>query len=156
MRHAKSSWSDTGLSDHDRPLNKRGRRDAPTMARLLAAEDLVPNLILSSTANRARSTAELFVENCDGIECDVETTDEFYHAPARTYLESVVKFPDSVATAMIVGHNPGMEQLVEVLSGSYQRMPTAATAWFEFDIPSWRELSSDNGLLKAIWRPKEI
>ena len=156
MRHAKSSWSHIGLSDHDRPLNKRGLRDTPRMAKWIAQQDLVPEMVLSSTANRAQSTANVFVENCPGIDCEVQTTREFYHAPARIYLETAAEFPDAIRIAMVVGHNPGMEDLVEVLAGEYERMPTAAIAWFEFQIDSWKRVARDTATLKDVWRPKEI
>lgn len=156
MRHAKSSWSHSGLSDHERPLNKRGLHDAPRMAEWICNKSLVPDIVLSSTAKRARTTAELFVENCEGINCGVQTTKEFYHAPARVYLETAVQFPEPVGTAMVVGHNPGMENLVEVLSNEYERMPTAAIACFEFNIQSWEELAPEKATFIDVWRPKEI
>ena len=156
MRHAKSSWSHSGLTDHERPLNKRGLRDTPRMAKWLADQGLIPELVLASTANRALSTAELLVESCDEIICEVQATREFYHAPAAIYLETAAEFPDSISRAMVVGHNPGLEELVEVLSGEFERMPTAAIAYFEFSIESWRQLSPANAVLRDVWRPKEI
>lgn len=156
MRHAKSSWSHSGLTDHQRPLNKRGKRDTPTMARLIADEDLVPDLVVSSTANRARMTAELFVEHCPGGDCQVSTTDEFYHASARVYLAYVAGFANTVETAMVVGHNPGLENLIESLAGEYERMPTAAIAHVIFDVDDWKKIEVENCSVQSIWRPKEI
>lgn len=156
MRHAKSSWSDGGLSDHDRPLNKRGLRDAPRMAHWIAKQGRVPGLVLSSTATRAASTANLFVESCNGIACDVQTSGDLYHATARRYLETAAQFPDAISTAMIVGHNPGLEDLVQVLAGEFERMPTGAIACFELSGESWSQLSPDTAILIDIWRPKEI
>lgn len=156
MRHAKSSWKNEGLTDHQRPLNKRGLSDAPRMAEYIGEQNLVPDLVLSSTAKRAQMTANLFVENCPGIECAVETTDEFYHAPARVYIQTVLLLPDSSDTAMFIGHNPGLEVLVEKLSGDYEVMSTAAIAWFVLNIRTWKDFDPKLAELNEVWRPKEI
>jgi len=122
LRHAKSSWSHPGLSDHDRPLNKRGKRDAPRMGQLLREEGLLPDLIISSSAKRAKTTAER-VSNESGY----------------------------------VGHNPSMEELVEILTGEYQRFPTAALAQVELPIDQWGEFDEDiEGKLVNLWLPKEL
>ena len=85
LRHAKSSWKDASLADHDRPLNKRGKRDAPRMGRLLQEQDLVPDRIISSTAKRARNTAKAVAKACN-CKDKVELTSEFYHAGPGAYL----------------------------------------------------------------------
>ncbi len=126
------------------------------MAVWIVRQGLVPELVLSSSATRALSTAHLFVESCNGIACDVQSTGDLYHAPATRYLETAAQFPDSISTAMMVGHNPGLEELVEVLAGEYERMPTGAIACFEFPIESWTQLSPAAAVLKDVWRPKEI
>ena len=126
------------------------------MARFIFEAQLVPDIVVSSTANRAKSTAQLFVSNCDSLDCEVITTDEFYHAPAQVYLDFAAEFSDEVNTAMVVGHNPGMENLVELLSGEYERMPTAAIAHAVFDIDSWGDLKVEQCNVQSVWRPKEI
>jgi len=156
MRHAKSSWSNPGLSDHERPLNNRGLRDAPKMARFIESLKLAPEMLVSSTAKRAKSTARLFVENCDEINCEVVTTEELYHAPASAYLNCAGEFADSIQTALLVGHNPGMEHLIELLAGEYERMPTAAIAHVVFDADSWKDIAVENGIVRSVWRPKDI
>ena len=159
MRHAKSSWSESGVTDHDRALNKRGLRDAPRMGQFIAEQNCQPDFIASSTAKRAKLTAEIFAEHCgDSDEIPVYFVDDFYHAPPQAYLEYLGNIEnDSIQTAMVVGHNPGLESLVQRLANCYERMPTAAIAHFELDINCWSEL---NGKLSAkllqVWRPKEI
>lgn len=166
MRHAKSSWADQGLSDHQRPLNKRGKRDAPRMGQYLADQELVPDRVLSSTAVRARQTAELLIDHCSGLERDqLDTVDELYHGYPDDYFSQLRTLTDDLQTVMMVGHNPGLEELVLRLSDSYERMPTAAIACFETDVKSWGDI--DNGFhhggnipdlfrLIDVWRPKEI
>lgn len=156
LRHAKSSWDDPNLRDHDRPLNPRGVRDAPRMGRLLVEEDLVPDLVLSSTAVRAVATAELalgVMENAPKI----ETTRDLYHASPDTYLEVLAARADRAARPMVVGHNPGITALVTRLTGICEEMPTAALAAVELDIGSWDEIpSATGGRLVGFWRPKDL
>ena len=116
MRHAKSSWDDDSMSDHERPLNKRGLRDAPRMARFLIGQNLVPDLIVSSDANRAKSTAALMAEHLNMAELIVEFTEDFYLAPPDIYVEFAQRLADQFNRPMFVGHNPGMEHLVNSLS----------------------------------------
>ncbi len=156
LRHAKSSWSDSTLADHDRPLNKRGKSDAPRLGELLRREELLPDLIISSTARRARSTAELVAES-SGCEGPLWLERDLYAAGAEAYLEVLVTLPDEYTRVMVVGHNPGLEELVEALSGNYERMPTAALAQVSLPIERWRDLNEESeGELVNLWRPKEL
>ena len=111
LRHAKSSWKNTGLADHDRPLTKRGKRDAPRMGRLLRDENLTPDLIVSSTAKRALDTAEAVAE-ASGYEGEVESRPEFYMAGPEAYLRALRALSDDYECVMVIGHNPGLEELV--------------------------------------------
>ncbi len=157
LRHAKSSWKDSNLADHDRPLNKRGKKTAPEMGRLMVKEGLVPDLILSSTAVRARETAEA-VAKSSSYEGPIELLESFYLATAGKLLsEAASRTPDSVVRLLLVAHNPGMEDLVEVLSEARQPFPTAALAVFEVPIDRWKalELGVAAKLVK-VYRPKEI
>ena len=128
LRHAKSSWKETGVSDHSRPLNKRGKMAAPRMGQILYEEDFVPDVILSSTARRARDTADLVAE-ASGFEGEVVYLENFYHAWPSDYLDELRSLSGDINTAMIVGHNPGMEMLLEMLTGENERFPTAATCF---------------------------
>jgi phosphohistidine phosphatase len=156
LRHAKSSWSDPTLADHDRPLNDRGKRDAPRMGELLRDEQLTPDLIVSSTAKRARKTAAKVAECC-GYPEEIELSDTLYHGHPRQYLQYLEQVSDENNVVMVVGHNPGMEALLNLLTGQDERMPTAALARIQFDITSWREMAhSPTGELLNLWLPKEL
>jgi phosphohistidine phosphatase len=155
LRHAKSSWKDGSLADHDRPLNKRGRRDAPRMGRWLAEIDLVPGCIVTSTALRARTTAEEAAE-ASGFDGEIVETPDLYHASAEAILRVTRELPDPHGRAMLVGHNPGLEDAIDDLAGAYEIMPTAALARIDFDADGWRDVAPGMGRLVAIWRPKEL
>ena len=156
MRHAKSSWDSGVESDHARPLNKRGRRDAPVMAQLLCSSDMVPDLIVCSDAKRTCETLELMQPVFDkfGTEPTIEIGESFYHAPASEWLEKLVELSDDFSSAMFLGDNPGAEELIMHFTGAYHSMPTAAIACFEFDTESWS--SCEEPRLVDVWRPKEI
>ncbi len=155
LRHAKSSWKHVGLTDHDRPLNKRGKRDAPRMGALMADEDIVPDLILSSTAKRARTTARRAAAAA-GYEGEIELREDLYHAAPSDYIDAVAAVSEAVQRVMVVGHNPGMESLVEVLTGHVGHFPTAALAWIELDIDEWPRIYDGGGRLVQLWRPREL
>jgi len=133
LRHAKSNWDDEALADYDRPLNERGRHDAPRIGRHLARLDLVPDLIVASGARRAEATAKR-VAIAAGYPGDIRYTDELYLADPETFLEIARETDDVVARLMLVGHNPGIEELVTALTGHDERMPTAAVACFRLAI----------------------
>jgi phosphohistidine phosphatase len=133
VRHAKSDWGDPRLDDHDRPLNDRGIRDAPRMARVLAATDFRPEMILSSTALRARTTAEAFAAQF-GVAVDLDP--ELYAAPARTLLAKASG--SGARRVIVVAHDPGMTALAEQLSGGeIGHMPTCAVATFTWHDDDW-------------------
>lgn len=156
LRHAKSSWDNTHLADHDRPLKKRGRRDASRIGRLLDDEELIPDLIISSSAKRAMTTAKAAARD-SGYSGDLLVTRHFYHADPESYFDVLRDISDEFSRVLIVGHNPGMEELLEEITGSYERMPTAALAHVVVSIDSWRQLDeSVDALLVHFWRPKEL
>ena len=157
LRHAKSSWKDDSITDHERPLNKRGKKTAPLMGHLLRENNLVPELIVSSTAVRARTTAEAAAEAC-GYPGEVIVTDELYLATAGEILKYAQDRTEAtLGRIMLVGHNPGMEELVNILSGQREPFPTAALAVFELGIDSWRKLELGIEVeLENVWRPREL
>jgi phosphohistidine phosphatase len=138
VRHAKSDWSSPGLADHDRPLNGRGERDAPVMAARLADEGFDPDVILSSTALRARTTAQAFADEF-GLPVDLQP--QLYAASGSTLLAAVSDAgATGVASVMLVAHNPGITDLAYALSQErIQHMPTCAIARFawELDPSEW-------------------
>lgn len=157
LRHAKSSWKDDSLDDHERPLNKRGERAAPVVGHLVRDQALVPDAITSSTAVRARTTAQAVADAC-GYSSDVVLTDELYLASAGEILRYAQERTDeSAERIMLVGHNPGMEDLVNRLAGRRESFPTAALAVFMLGIESWRSLELGvETTLANLWRPREL
>jgi phosphohistidine phosphatase len=156
LRHAKSSWSNPHLSDHERPLNKRGKRDGPRMGDFIRREDIVPDLIISSSAVRAQTTAEA-VAQYSGYEGDIRVNHALYHADSSTYISVLSELSCDYNRVMVVGHNPGMEELLEDLANVYERMITAALAKVHLPIDTWGELDfAVVGKLEGIWRPKEL
>ncbi|MBW9093377.1 histidine phosphatase family protein [Microbacterium jejuense] len=133
VRHAKSDWGDPGLDDHDRPLNDRGMRDAPVMAARLAASGFRPDVILSSTALRARTTAEAFAAEL-GVAVSLDPA--LYGAPANSLLAAAAA--TGAGSVLVVAHDPGMSVLAGRLSGEgIGHMPTCAVATFAWDQDDW-------------------
>ena len=155
VRHAKSSWSDPSLSDRDRPLNKRGRRAAPDMGRRLAAQDHLPELIISSPARRAFSTARKIAKELGYERSEIMTDESLYFSGTGGMLEFLENLDDGYQKVMIVGHNPAMTTLLNILSGSsIDNMPTCAVAVIDYPMASWSELRSTDGQLLAYDFPK--
>jgi phosphohistidine phosphatase len=155
MRHAKSSWSDSELKDFDRPLNKRGKKDAPKMGKILMEKKAVPDRIISSSAKRARSTAKLVAKKIS-FEDDVILLDELYLAEAETILGLLKSQPDDLNRIMVVGHNPGMEWFLQMVCGKVVSLPTATVAQIEVPIEHWSDLNEDvEGELLNRWKPKK-
>ena len=156
LRHAKSSWKHPETSDHDRPLNKRGKRDAPRMGRLVAARGLRPDVIVSSTAKRARWTADEVAQH-SGYEGAVQLERRLYLAHPDDIVDVVRCTAGSAGRVMVVGHNPGLEDLLARLAGRSAALPTAAVAEVRLSIRSWRDLAvSSAGTLAGVWRPREL
>jgi len=156
LRHAKSSWKNAALADHDRPLNGRGKRDAQRMGELLADEDLTPDLIVSSTAKRARKTAAKVAEICR-CERAIELRDDLYHAHPQTCISVLSEVYYDDPCVMIVGHNPGLEELLEITSGVCARLRTATLAQVMLPIESWQDLTVETeGALANLWQPREL
>lgn len=148
VRHAKSSWDHPGLDDHERPLSERGLRDAPRMGRRLADRGLAPDVVLSSTAVRALTTAELMAEAI-GVERERIVADErLYATSAAGLLEVIGELDSSVQTAMVVGHNPEMTSLAQRFTDEIGHLPTCAVVEFRFDADAWDEL--DEGLVRDV------
>ena len=157
LRHAKSSWDDGSLDDRERPLNARGMRDAPRMGDLLRDESLVPDVIITSDAVRAHTTA-LAVAEAVGYTREVVVDPRLYHASPRDVFAVLNTVPDgSAQVVLIVGHNPGLEDLLEQLTGQRHDLPTAALARLALPIDSWDELdATTREPLVDIWRPREL
>jgi len=129
------------LTDHDRPLNKRGKRDAPRMGEILRSEHLIPEAIISSTAARAHATAET-IAKASGYKGKIALNRSLYAAGPEV---------------LVVGHNPGLEELLEKFTGQAQIMPTCTLAHVKFSIDSWIELDyKTKGELAGIWQPRDL
>ncbi|MBK9164410.1 MAG: histidine phosphatase family protein [Acidobacteria bacterium] len=154
MRHAKSSWIDTSMADFDRPLNERGRRAAPFMGEIIATEGLLPDFLVSSPAKRTTETANL-VQAATRHTFDVHFDARIYEASAEELLQVVSEIPDRSTRALLVGHNPACEQILRMLTGAVEPMPTAALAVIELEIASWNEIAPASGKLRRLVRPRE-
>jgi len=156
LRHAKSSWDDPALGDHERPLNKRGRRDAPRMGELVREYGLIPDVVISSDAVRARRTAEAVAEAAR-YAGEILLDPRLYLAWPDDILSLLQRVREKAETVMIVGHNPRLEKLVEQLTGEWQDLPTAALAQIGLPLDQWRDLKlSTRGRLVGLWRPEEL
>ena len=157
VRHAKSSWKDNSLSDHDRPLNKRGERDAPIMGKRLAAAGIRPSLIITSTANRAATTAKIIAEQLSYPQEFLQRDKALYLASVDDMLDVLVAQDNGFNNIMLVAHNPGMTHLVSSLSRQSVDMPTAAIAVFQLTITDWNQMrASDLFHLIHYMRPKAL
>ena len=156
LRHAKSSWKDPGLPDHGRPLNKRGKRDAPLMGRLLKREDLVPEIMISSTAIRACSTAEA-VAKTSGYKGEIILDKSLYAAGPEAYLGVMHDLSVEYVRVLIIGHNPGLEELVEMLTEEIHLFPTCSLAHVKLRVGKWSEIDNKiKGQVAEKWRPRDL
>ena len=156
LRHAKSSWKNSGVDDHDRPLKKRGRRASTRVGRLLLEQNLMPDLIVSSTAVRAVETVRLLVEAC-GYRGDRHTRRELYLARPDAYVDAVRELGGAADRVLVVGHNPGLQALVVGLTGQDIELKTATLVLIEFPIDHWGASRLDGrGQLLQFWTPESL
>jgi phosphohistidine phosphatase len=169
LRHAKSDWTASAkVDDHERPLNGRGRRTAPEMGEYLRLKNYMPALVLCSTATRAKETLELILPALKSTP-KVRYDRKLYLADWPQLLMAVQKAPVKISPLLLVGHNPGLEQLALALAlkpqsvaerGRAQKLaqkfPTAALAVFDFEIKNWKEVKPGFGRLVDFVRPKDV
>lgn len=155
MRHGKSSWKDKTLEDKQRPLKKRGQRDCDYIGHVLLENELVPQLILSSTALRASQSAEVLANIC-GMKDGIKYLDSFYMGEPEEFLEGLKALPDLLERVMIVAHNPGLEALMQIIDGKIDALPTASMAYLVLSLDRWADISFDSaGELIGFWKPSE-
>lgn len=155
MRHAKSDWADDTQADHARPLTKRGRSDAARMARLLGAQGLAPQTILASNARRARETVEALAAELS-FRGDICFYNDLYQASPALYVGALNKLTQPFSPVLLVGHNPEMEEFLELHCHAQEEMKTASLAQVEFDLADWTSMRpKTKGHLVAVWRPKD-
>lgn len=153
IRHAKSSWRDMSLDDYERPLNKRGKRNAPLMGRVLSSKGVEPDLIISSPAFRAKSTAEIIAEEINYTN-KILFREEVYEAAANTLHKILLNIDEEVSTLFIIGHNPGLNSLAYRYLNFSQNIPTCGIVEIEFDCKSWKHIDSKSARLISFEYPK--
>ena len=164
LRHAKSAWNDAGLSDHERPLSRRGERAAEALADYIAKKAPRPDLILCSTAARTRQTLAPLVHRLAAPAPPILLEKGLYLAPEATLLARLRKAPDDAGTVLLIGHNDGIGQLADALAGSgpaealaslHEKFPTGALAILELDGP-WSDLAPGQARLVEFVRPRDL
>jgi phosphohistidine phosphatase len=155
LRHAKSGWKDSDLRDFDRPLTTRGKRAAAVIGRYLRKHEITPDLVISSPAERARETVEIVLAS-SRLSVEPRYDERIYAAHPGRLLEVISQLDEQAESALLVGHNPGFEELVTHLTGNTLRMPTAALAQIGLDIDKWRQIRTGTGQLQRMTKPKEL
>jgi phosphohistidine phosphatase len=165
LRHAKSAWNDARLSDHERPLNRRGEQAAKAVADHLAQHGPRPDLILCSTATRTRQTLAPLIKRLGAPAPPLSLEDGLYLAPESSLLARLQAIPDDISTVLLVGHNDGIWQLAEALAGRgpaaplaalRAKYPTGTLAVLQILAGNWRDLAAGSGELVAFVRPRDL
>ncbi|HEY0429101.1 MAG TPA: histidine phosphatase family protein [Pyrinomonadaceae bacterium] len=154
LRHAKSSWANPDSSDFDRQLNEQGLKTVPMMGETMFKRQFQPALVLSSPAKRAKQTAVLIKETAQ-IEGKIEYDERIYEASPLRLLQVISELGEETESLMLVGHNPGLEGLIKILTGEIQPMPTAALAVIDLSAKNWNEITAESGKLRTVIRPKD-
>ncbi len=155
VRHAKSSWDNVALSDKERPLNERGNRDAPIMANFISQKIDFPDAILASPAIRTFTTAKIFAKTFNDIPVQIE--EQLYSATELIWFSVLKNLDEQYSSAMIVGHNPEITNVVNALAGeNIMNMPTCSIAAINFEIDSWKKILDVEGEMKFHHYPKGI
>jgi phosphohistidine phosphatase len=156
IRHAKSSWDYPELTDFERPLNKRGKRDAPYMGQLLADMKVKPELIISSPALRAYYTARIIAGRIGYPFDEIETAESIYKSDAGELIELIQLVEDEYNSLMLFGHNPALTQTSNYLSDKHlDNIPTCGIVCIEFKTETWKEIKPDNGKFVFFEYPKK-
>jgi phosphohistidine phosphatase len=162
LRHAKSDWSRGAVTDFERPLAKRGKKDAPRVGEWLYREGLVPDLVISSPAERSRQTALKVCKSMDFKKKQIQWNDELYAAEVGSLLRVLARCTSRARIVLLVGHNPGLEELVRYLAADEvhepsdgKLLPTAALARLEMP-DDWSNLEAGCAQLLAVTRPRKL
>jgi phosphohistidine phosphatase len=155
LRHAKSSWKDANLADFDRPLSGRGRKASEGVGSFLKDKEISFDLVVSSPAVRARQTIELVLRAAK-MRPELRFDERIYEATAARLLEIVSQLENEQKAVMLVGHNPGMQELLMLLTGQSEEYPTAALTKIGFKNLKWSEVGSKKGNLEWIVTPKGL
>lgn len=164
LRHAKSDWSGTGTSDHERTLNARGRSAAPVIGRYMAQERLLPSLVLCSTATRTRETCDLVTAEFSHLP-PIHYERRLYEAAPETIIKIIAAAPNDVHTLLVIGHNPGLQlTALTLVTRAHARQqeklrekyPTAALAVIDFDARAWAGMLAASGVLERFITPRDV
>lgn len=158
VRHAKSSWGNPGLRDHDRPLNDRGLHDAPKMAQMLASQGVVPDLLVSSPAKRALTTALFFAEAFNIEPREVQKDPNIYEAFPQEILRIISELPESAKTVLLFGHNPTFTEVANRFAEDdfIENVPTCGVVKITSSADSWKAFYEGNSKIAACYFPKEV
>ena len=157
VRHAKSSWDDPSLDDIDRPLNERGKRNAPEMGIRLRKQGIIPDLLISSPAKRALSTAKKISQEIGYPKKNIQIDDRLYHGSGNSMISLIKSIQGKINSIMIFGHNPGFTDFANMLCGiNIYNIPTAGIIAIDFSIDNWSEVDFNTGELVFFDYPKKI
>lgn len=156
FRHGKAEQNTMAMDDFDRTLTERGRKNAYDMGVYILKKIGVPDIILTSSAKRAHETAILAAQAIGYSDSDIDTEQNLYFAPERWIMNVISKLPDNVNSCVFVGHNPGLTDLINTFGVNLDNLPTASTACFEFNIESWKDISTDQANFKWLKIAKEL
>ncbi|MCB9035195.1 MAG: histidine phosphatase family protein [Lewinellaceae bacterium] len=156
VRHAKSSWDNPSLRDIERPLNKRGKRDAPFMGKLLKGKGIQPDRLISSPANRAFTTAKYFAQALGIAEAEIESDKRIYDAYPEDILDIVQELPDDYSMVLVFGHNPTFTGVANLFTEDYiSNVPTCGIFRIDAEVESWRDFREGKGLLTEYHYPRQ-
>lgn len=155
LRHAKSSWANSALADFDRPLNGRGKRAAETIGKFLSKQEIRPDLVLSSPAVRARETIGIVIKAAR-LPAEVRYDQRIYEAGPQRLLEVISEIEEENSDVLVVGHNPGMEELLQLLTGRTEHMATGTLAKIDLETAMWSRAADHKGNLAWLVKPKEL
>ncbi len=157
VRHAKSSWNNATMSDHARPLNDRGKRDAPEMGKRLRQRKPQPTIIICSSAVRAETTATILAEAIDYPIVNLNIDERLYGAEATDVIAIIHELDNATDCAMLVGHNPTFTHVINALSGSQmEEVPTCSMAILRFSTDTWSKIDQVQGELLDFDYPKKV
>lgn len=154
IRHAKSDWGNANLRDFDRPLNKRGKKNAPEMAERMIKREIYPDLIVSSPALRAITTAGIFADAWKISSKDIKQEPTIYEAGIKALLSVINSIPNQFDQVALFGHNPGLTDLSNYFDGHIDNMPTCSIVLIEFPFDDWAMVSANTGRIKLFDYPK--
>lgn len=155
IRHAKSDWSNPFLDDFLRPLNKRGEKNAPLMAKVLKEKNIRPDLIISSPSLRTKQTLEYFIKKLN-YDDEVRFEESIYEAPYENLLKVIKDIPNIYKIVFLIGHNPGLCDLTNfLLDKHFENIPTCGIVEIDFDVKNWKDISKENSNLISFEYPKK-